>query len=148
LRVGIAASARVPTAGARRGVTAGTRRVIFFFGGVPVFRAVALFVRVGRFGAARRVTVATFRAAALRLVLTLFAALAAGREPRALVAPARVALRRADCADFDAVFRPLVRAVRELFRAAFLVPPAALRLAIACSFSGPHVAAAYLDSYR
>jgi hypothetical protein len=64
------------------------------------------------------------------------------RAPERVLAP-RDAVRRAGFAAFRAIlragFRPLERApVRELFRAAFLVPPAALRLAIACSlFSDP-----------
>jgi hypothetical protein len=62
----------------------------------------------------------------------------AGRAGRVALALARLALRPAVFADVDAVFRPLVRLpARALVRAAFLVPPAALRLAIACSFSGP-----------
>jgi hypothetical protein len=46
----------------------------------------------------------------------------------------RVAPRRAVFADFRVALRDAARLTgRELFRAAFLVPPAALRLAITCS---------------
>jgi hypothetical protein len=59
-----------------------------------------------------------------------------------LAAAFRVPLRRVAFrvvfAALRAVWRPLDRApVRELFRAAFLVLPAALRLAIVCSFGAP-----------
>ena len=60
------------------------------------------------------------------------------RVPERLLAFPRETPRRAGFAAFRAVFRagfrPLERVrLRELFRAAFLVPPAALRLAITCS---------------
>jgi hypothetical protein len=78
-----------------------------------------------------------------------FAALPTGRAGRrAALAPARAG-RRAVFAAFFAAFRPLDRPLaRELVVAAFLVPRAALRLAIACSFSGLTTTATYLDSFR
>jgi len=75
--------------------------------------------------------------------------LPAGAARRRIPLAARGVLRRADVADFDAVFLPLDRPpARELVRAAFFVPRAALRLAIAAPFRGLTVVAAYLDSYR
>jgi len=78
-----------------------------------------------------------------------FAALRAARAGRRAALALARAGRRAVFADFAAAFRPLDRPLaRELVFAAFLVPRAALRLAIACSFSGLTTTAAYLDSSR
>jgi len=124
-------------------VATGARCLVPRFGLVPFLAATAFFEAATFLGAA-------FLGAGLgpaRLAVSV--ALPVRRAERVLLAPARVALRPAVFADFDTVFRPLVRLpARAVVRAAFLVPPAALRLAIACSFFGPRVAAAYLDSYR
>jgi len=80
----------------------------------------------------------TFRAARVGRRLDLALARAGRRLPFADLA-----------ADLAAGFRPLERPLaRELFAAAFLVPRAALRLAITCSFLGSSTAAPYLDSFR
>jgi hypothetical protein len=79
-------------------------------------------------------------AAAFRFETAFGAVFFAAPPPARLLAP-RALDRRAGFAAFRTAFRtgfrPLERAtVRELFRAAFLVPPAALRLAITCSLFG------------
>jgi len=131
------ATRRVRAGGALRGVATGALRVDRF--GVVPFLAVAAdldavlgFARLVAAGLVRLVTTRpAFRAGAF--------VLPAGAARRRTPLAARGVLRRADAADVDAVFFPLARLpARELVRAAFLVPPAALRLAIACSFSGPH----------
>jgi hypothetical protein len=102
------------------------------FGLVPFLAAAAFLTAVAFLGAA-------FLAAGFGLgLLAALAGLPVLRAERVLLALARVALRPAVFADFETVFRPLVRLLaRAVVRAAFLVPPAALRLAIACSFFGP-----------
>src|SRR4051812_3274894 len=142
LRGGAAVAApRARAGGALRGLTAGFFRATLRAAFLDVLTALAGACRVGFLAADRFVD---FR------VGLAFAAGPDGRAGRrALLAPRRTAVRRAVFADFDAVLRPLERLPgRAVVRAAFLVPRAALRLAIACSFLGPHVAAAYLDSYR
>jgi len=136
----------------------GVGRAAFFFGGVPVPPRAAVPVRaaVFRFGAAPVVffeparVVAAFLDAGFAVVFAArLVALAAGCARRVFLRPALVAVRRAVFAELDALFRPPVRLpARELVRVAFLVPPAALRLAITCSFSAPELAVAYLDSSR
>jgi len=145
---------RALAGGALRGVaTAALRAAVFgvvpFLERVPFLEAEPILEAVAAF--------ACFVAAGLvRFVMTrrafgflVFAFPAGLARRRAALAAARGVLRRADLADFDAVFFPLERPpARELVRAAFFVPPAALRLAIACSFSALIVVAAYLDSSR
>jgi hypothetical protein len=146
LRATTVFGARDRVGGALRGVAAGRRRAALVF----VFRAAVLVVAAVRglaaFGAARLAAdffLAVLALASVALLRFPALAFAAGRLERL------VAVRRAVLADFAAVLRPPARpAVRELFRAAFLVPPAALRLAIACSFFGPSASRFWLYSGR
>jgi hypothetical protein len=122
--------------GALRGVATGAFRGAFrdILAAFEATRFVTLATRLGTLDAAFRFVAVVAEAFRPDVFLRDVAA----ERP---VAPRD--LLRAGFAAFRAVFRvglrPLERAlVRELFRAAFLVPPAALRLAITCSLFGRH----------
>jgi hypothetical protein len=145
---------RALAGGALRGVaTTALRAAVFgvvpFLEGVPFLEAVRILEAVAafvRFAAARLVRFVMTRRACGFVAFAFLAGLA---RRRAALAAARGVLRRADLADFDAVFLPLERPpARELVRTAFFVPPAALRLAMPAPFSALTVVAAYLDSSR
>jgi hypothetical protein len=139
-RTGTVTALRRRAGGALRGVATGAA----FRTAFRVFLSDLVTTRlVGRFGltrlaATRRVVFADFVVflAAFDFVAAFDAAFLvvflAGLAPERLVE--RVAPRRAVFAAFRVALRDAVRLTgRELFRAAFLGPPAALRLAIACS---------------
>src|SRR5215216_6675228 len=119
---------RARAGGALRGVAIGVLRAALR--GVLVTFATTRFDDLADFDVA-----ADFRFETA-LAAVFFAAPLPARLP-ALRGLARRAGFAAFRAAFRTGFRPLERAtVRELFRAAFLVPPAALRLAITCSLFG------------